>query len=233
MADIDASLNIYKFLCKKIGNEQIVSLRRLIYTICDIGRVIYPQRIQQVISGSKGEGLNTKGSDMDFMYIDPTFQITESYRNVVLTSKAISIVMDTDETLPCFTKLRFVINDQSIYHPHVKQIMQTDRLGNCLLSSKLFKIYNLRNNHVPDMIIHGPCVSDKFGRFDFAMALKCNEWITPAQHWASRPQSLSEYRRLIACNQISDIEHIRTTIETILPLDTVVTDNQFYHWTQL
>ncbi|CAG2215845.1 unnamed protein product [Mytilus edulis] len=71
------SLKFYKYLCQKIGSEEVVRIRRLAMTINDIG-----QRIKTITSGSQGEGLDLKGSDLDIMIIDPCFKVFESYQDV-------------------------------------------------------------------------------------------------------------------------------------------------------
>lgn len=35
-------------------------------------------------------------------------------------------------------------------------------------------------------IIHGPCLSDREGIFDYANCLHCRSWITPANQWIKR-----------------------------------------------
>ncbi|CAG2215842.1 unnamed protein product [Mytilus edulis] len=57
------SLHFYKYLCQQIGSEKIVRTRRLAFNIRDLGH-------KMVTSGSKGEGLNLNGSDLDVMMID-------------------------------------------------------------------------------------------------------------------------------------------------------------------
>ncbi|VDI72000.1 Hypothetical predicted protein [Mytilus galloprovincialis] len=70
------SLNFYNYLCQKIGSEEVVKIRRLESTIKDIGD-------GKVTSGSKGEGLNFKSSDLDLMYVDTFPKVYQSQEEVV------------------------------------------------------------------------------------------------------------------------------------------------------
>ncbi|CAC5401428.1 CCT2 [Mytilus coruscus] len=55
------SLHFYKYLCQKIGSEEVVKIRRLTSTI-------FGETKSLIVSGSKGEGLNFKSSDLDLMF---------------------------------------------------------------------------------------------------------------------------------------------------------------------
>ncbi|CAG2230131.1 unnamed protein product [Mytilus edulis] len=60
------SLRFYEYLCQKIGSEEDVKARRITSIVCDIGNVCF----NQFRSGSNGEGLHLKGSDVDIMIIN-------------------------------------------------------------------------------------------------------------------------------------------------------------------
>ncbi|CAG2222916.1 unnamed protein product [Mytilus edulis] len=98
------SLEFYAYLCQKVGSEEIVKSRRLIYTIGDIAM---DNNYPRISSGSKGEGLNFKGSDTDVMFIEPDFRVYESMSDVT-DRWGVSLLMDTDETPPCFTYLNIL-----------------------------------------------------------------------------------------------------------------------------
>ncbi|CAG2221441.1 unnamed protein product [Mytilus edulis] len=70
------SLNFYNYLCQKIGSEEVVKVRRLALVINDIG-----QNTNRITSGSKGEGLDLKGSDIDVMTIDCNIEVIESEKD--------------------------------------------------------------------------------------------------------------------------------------------------------
>ncbi|CAG2198959.1 unnamed protein product [Mytilus edulis] len=71
------SLTFYKYLCQKIGSDIIVRIRRLAITISDLG-----ERSNVITSGSKGEGLNLKGSDLDVMVVHPYLKVFQSEQEV-------------------------------------------------------------------------------------------------------------------------------------------------------
>ncbi|CAG2218870.1 unnamed protein product [Mytilus edulis] len=88
------SLNFYKYLCKKIGSEEVVKIRRLTTTMIDMGQT---DIFKNITSGSKGEGLYFKSSDFDLMGIDPFFKkYTDEKFYTVLTT--------TEDTLNRFQK---------------------------------------------------------------------------------------------------------------------------------
>ncbi|CAG2219645.1 unnamed protein product [Mytilus edulis] len=58
---------------RQIGSEEVVRIRRLNLVINDIGQKRYT-----ITSGSKGEGLDLKGSDLDVMIIDRHIKVYES-----------------------------------------------------------------------------------------------------------------------------------------------------------
>ncbi|XP_052082762.1 uncharacterized protein LOC127720287 [Mytilus californianus] len=185
--DKGESLHFYKFLCKKIGTERVVKLSRLANTIYDHGSFL------QIISGSKGEGLDLKGSDIDLMYIHPDFKVFESEKAVVVSSTKIPVVMDTDDTPPCFTKLRLFFEKPHIYSEKFQQFFQTDCRGKYVISSELYKKVLFPYTHIGHVkkpgIIHGPCITDEDGSFDITLALQCNQWISPVQTWVTRSRT--------------------------------------------
>lgn len=62
---ITESVRFYKYFCQKIGSEKIVKARRLT-SICR-NFAMSSKNLPHISSGSKGEGLNPKGSDYDIM----------------------------------------------------------------------------------------------------------------------------------------------------------------------
>ncbi|CAC5365658.1 unnamed protein product [Mytilus coruscus] len=81
------SLKFYIYLCQKIGSLEVVRMRRLAFVIYDIG-----QTYNTITSGSKGEGLDLKGSDMDVMFIDRYFKVYESETEVVLEGQRFNTI---------------------------------------------------------------------------------------------------------------------------------------------
>ncbi|CAG2226393.1 unnamed protein product [Mytilus edulis] len=81
-----------------------------------------------IYSGSKGEGLDLKGSDLDLMFIDTNFKVYESETKVILDGLTIPLIMNTEETQPCFTQLR-LLHHQHLSH-NFKYLCQKNHLGN-------------------------------------------------------------------------------------------------------
>ncbi|XP_052090189.1 uncharacterized protein LOC127726774 [Mytilus californianus] len=180
------SLEFYAYLCKKVGSEDIVRSRRLIYTIGDIAM---DNNFPRISSGSKGEGLNFKGSDTDLMFIEPDYRVYESVSDVTDCLKVI-LIMDTDETPPCFTYLH-ILTRHGVLYALTEQMWQ-QKNGKMLLSSELFKTYRLRQLVLTKPMLknlHGPCISDDLEQLDVAYCIKCEKWISQAQPWVSRPRT--------------------------------------------
>lgn len=180
------SLHLYQYLCNKIGTERVVRLRRLANTIRDHGSFL------QITSGSKGEGLDLKGSDSDVMHIHPDFKVFESDKTVVVSSTKIPVVMDTDDTPPCFSKLRLFFENPYIYSEKFQQFFKTDCRGKYMISSELYKTIMFLSTPEKSKkpgIIHGPCLSDETEYFDITLALQCNQWISLAETWVTRSRT--------------------------------------------
>ncbi|XP_063418881.1 uncharacterized protein LOC134701677 [Mytilus trossulus] len=182
------SLKFYKYLCQKIGTEEDVKIRRLAFVIRDIGH-----NDTLITSGSKGEGLNLNGSDLDLMFIDRCAQVYESEEEVVIEGRGLPFMMYTKDTPPCFTHLYLLT-----YHQNQTLVSVSVSLLNMLdinhtgyaFSSEQYKIWHLSNFDASwSSQIHGPCISDGQGQHDFAYCLKCDTWIIQAQPWVIRPRT--------------------------------------------
>ena len=197
MAEIrKESLQFYKYLCHKIGTQVDVRTRRLSFIICDI--LNHPLKrnafkfFPEISSGSKAEGLNLNGSDVDIMLIDIRFEVYES-ENEAVHGRNVALIMDTVDTPHCFSKLRLHTNYNRIvdFYGRFKRFIHFEG-SKRLLSSELYKEHNMtlvRKAAPKFNTIHGPCISDKKERYDFATCLKCSKWISQAQPWINRPRA--------------------------------------------
>lgn len=190
--DKNKSLPFYNYLCQKIGSIKAVKLRRIIYTINDMA-LIGIKGMHHITSGSKGEGLDIKGSDLDIMYIDTLFKVYESEIDIVLSSPGIILVMDTENTPPCFTQLR-LYRDLNL-HSFLEKQMKNTFLG-VKFSSELYKLYQYTKNNSSvfpmtgiSTIVHGPCISPESESHDLAFCLKCDRWVSEAQQWVGRSRT--------------------------------------------
>ncbi|VDI23865.1 Hypothetical predicted protein [Mytilus galloprovincialis] len=195
------SVDIYKYLCQKIGSEDEVKIRRLTYIIDDLG--IPSTTATQITSGSKGEGLQLKGSDLDLMSIDPSFKVYESESDFFPQScKCILLLRKTEDTHPCFTQLHLV-NNHDLTGDHGKRI-KNSFLGR-KFSSELYRINCMENMPNIDGMpkIHGPCISTTTENMDLAWCLKCDKWISQAKQWIIRSRTtwppLDLISKIISC----------------------------------
>ncbi|CAC5422709.1 unnamed protein product [Mytilus coruscus] len=199
----DDSLQFYEYLCQKIGSEEDVKARRITSIVCDIGN----GRSKQIRSGSSGEGLNLKGSDVDLMMIYSKCVVYEYYSEIPVQNKKIPLVMDPEDTQPCFTKLRIVRGRSSSYLGEI--VLHADHKG-VVLSSKMFKQikFDFYSKIIPNITkIHGPCLSDTLDLFDIAYCLKCDKWISQSEAWIKRSRekwpSSDLISKIISCGVLN------------------------------
>ncbi|CAG2231443.1 unnamed protein product [Mytilus edulis] len=158
------SLHFYNYLCREIGSEEVVKARRL--TLTSKGIEASHTELFRLNIGSKGEGLNLNGSDCDVMLIDQIFKVYESDRVAIQNYECV-LVMETEDTQPCYTYLRLFTN-YNILSDKYKQVFQ-QQSGKNLISSELYKLWILDNTisdfrNSPINNIHEPCLSDKKGK---------------------------------------------------------------------
>jgi len=99
----DLSLRVYNFLCDEFGSPEVAKTRRLYYTARD--RIMDSLVFTCITSGSKGEGLDMAGSDIDIMYVNNTITVIES-TSANINIKPNTFVMHSDLTKPGFTQLK-------------------------------------------------------------------------------------------------------------------------------
>ncbi|VDH98511.1 Hypothetical predicted protein [Mytilus galloprovincialis] len=184
------SLNFYNYLCQKIGSEEVVKVRRLALVINDIG-----QKTNRITSGSKGEGLDLKGSDIDVMTIDCNIEVIESEKDFNIKHQRLSFVINTEDTQPCFTQLYLVTHHHNLILNFVDPLGLLNLLEmkhlRYVLSSEQYKQWCISHHFSSNLPfkLHGPCISSKDGQYDFASCLKCETWICQAKPWISRPRT--------------------------------------------
>ncbi|CAG2253914.1 unnamed protein product [Mytilus edulis] len=155
------SLHFYKYLCQKIGSEKEVTARRLAFICSDLqaSNKLY----LNISSGSKGEGLDLKGSDIDMMHILSLLKVFESDKDIkpVMDYCLMTLVMNIEDTQSCFTHLQLYSNYNTVPN-EFKQALLKHR-GMNVLSSDLYKSYFLSlctTNLHPNFKINGPCITD-------------------------------------------------------------------------
>ncbi|VDH98713.1 Hypothetical predicted protein, partial [Mytilus galloprovincialis] len=172
----NVSLALYRYMCQNIvGSEERIKTIRMMNTVRDnltrsnIGTII--------TSGSFGEGLEMRGSDIDIMFMLPYVEIVENME-IPFNLNKIYFVIETYETQPCFTKLRLIFSEE------FKILKLCEKIGSEYYLSNVYIKELCLNKSCP--IIHGPCVADEDGVFEIAYCLHSKSWITAAQQWITR-----------------------------------------------
>ncbi|CAC5425474.1 unnamed protein product [Mytilus coruscus] len=144
-----------------VGTENHVKTIRLMNTVCD--NLSNEDSIVHITSGSFGEGLQMRGSDLDVMLILPYIEVNDEINPIVRNPSKTYFSMMTEDTKPGFAMLRLI----SSPHPLIVNFCEIFRRGN-YLSNALFKKTFL--NDITS-VVHGPCSSDMHGRMDLAHCL--------------------------------------------------------------
>lgn len=144
-----------------------------------VGDKLYDEEDHMMItSGSFGEGLELRGSDIDLMFVLKRFMVHEHITYVPFNATKSYFTLMTDDKKPGYAMLRL----NKSHNPFVLNICEQFR-GNTYLSNILLKQSFLTRS---TSVIHGPCVSDIRGNFDYAICLPGNVWTKPASHWIFR-----------------------------------------------
>lgn len=173
-ATANESLALYGYICQNIvGTEEHVKNFRLMNSVrdnltCDICWTT-------ITSGSFGEGLDMKDSDLDIMSIMNCFEVVEEL-NFHFKPNMTYFIMTTEATKPGYTQLH------GYPHSSFEEIA-----GEYFVSNSSFKPVNSTSWLY---IVHGPCVSDKLGYVDIAFCLHSKVWVSQANQWILRPGTL-------------------------------------------
>lgn len=93
----DTSLSFYRYVCHHVfGTEETVKTRRMLNAIRD--NLSKSKLFTQITSGSGGEGLDMKGSDVDIMLVLKNVNVYENTRIVRVNSTETCIAMEMDDT---------------------------------------------------------------------------------------------------------------------------------------
>ncbi|VDI40880.1 Hypothetical predicted protein [Mytilus galloprovincialis] len=135
-----------------------------------------------ITSGSYGEGLEMRGSDLDIMQVYKSIKVIADKQPDFDTSITY-LSMDTDDVKPGFTQLR-------LEYSRLQYDLECceEHNGEHYFSSALWMRNTLLCGN-KDNQIHGPCISDKEGVLDVAYTLHCRTWISSAVNWITRSSS--------------------------------------------
>jgi hypothetical protein len=140
-----------------------------------------------ITSGSFGEGLEMKGSDIDMMYDMSRVRVYEDINKVRFNSTETSFVMDMDDCRLGFTQLRLVQCNHAYILKCCKQIGDSSYFSNELLKTNIMP----EAQATGEFHVHGPCVSSKDDTLDCAVCFHSTQWISPAHKWVRRPNTSS------------------------------------------
>ncbi|CAC5393645.1 unnamed protein product [Mytilus coruscus] len=161
----------FNYVCQKFGTDEMVRLRRNIYSLWDLigyGHTSYCQ----ISSGSAVEGLDMIGSDVDIMVLMMDVVVCTSERDAKTIDKRNHIfIMDTDSTNPCYALLRVPKNVRFHENDHDFLVHKGQDL---FLSSQLFKLHqqNLISLYGVQFKIHGPCLTTENDKADIATCFR-------------------------------------------------------------
>ncbi|XP_052076788.1 uncharacterized protein LOC127714793 [Mytilus californianus] len=158
-----------------VGTEKQVTLIRMMNSVQD--NLNSSNEWTIITSGSFGEGLKMRGSDVDTMEVMKCIEVCEA-TTIPFNHDTSYFTIETKDTPPCFTKLRLV-------HTVDQRLFQLcEQIGSdYYLSSSSFKQHFLCDNFPT---VHGPCISDKRGMHDLAFCVHSKSWIIPAKQWIIR-----------------------------------------------
>ncbi|VDI74894.1 Hypothetical predicted protein, partial [Mytilus galloprovincialis] len=170
---------LYNYLCHNIvGTEEHVKTIRLMNTVRD--NLSSSKSLTRITSGSYGEGLEMRGSDLDIMLVIKSIKVNADKQPDFDTSITY-LSMDTDDVKPGFTQLRLEYSRRQFDLECCEE-----HNGKHYLSSALWKRNFLLIGNDKGGTIHGPCITDKNGLLDYAFSLHCKTWISSAVNWTTR-----------------------------------------------
>ncbi|CAC5412434.1 unnamed protein product [Mytilus coruscus] len=150
---------------------------------------IASNKIMTVItSGSFGEGLEMRGSDLDMMFV---LKAVEVYEDVIprFNPNKTYFSMERDDVKTGFTQLKLEYCTCTCQDAFKYCELHN---GTYFLSSERIKQkYRTKEGH-----IHGPCISDKNDNIDLAMCFHCKTWISPAVQWVTRSYQISNFHSM-------------------------------------
>ncbi|XP_062569026.1 uncharacterized protein LOC134231120, partial [Saccostrea cucullata] len=185
------SESVFVGLCRKVGTSKVVAMRRDIVVIGEMVRnqVATSGLSSAMASGSYGEGLRLKGSDIDFMFWPNNHRVIwelsqSQYYN---TYRQTLILCDCSDSPPGFTLLYLL-------SPCTSRFIQRAcvRMSNTYyISSSKFREIPLSESLPFNPIPHGPCVSGRYGtlEYDYAHCFVSDFWPPSASPWIYRCHS--------------------------------------------
>ncbi|VDI82539.1 cyclic GMP-AMP synthase [Mytilus galloprovincialis] len=178
-----------------MGTEELVLLRQKFYLLYDLLRLSRTEII--INSGSKSEGLELEGSDIDIMILQLDNTVLENENEAQCKNNQPNVFfMSTEDTKPGFTMLKLSKSSFIPYDSQVYYYWDTWR-NNIVLSSEKAKQW-MSSKWENSALVHGPCITDEDYESDIAFCLRCPIWIKQAR-------KLREKSRLWPCPSVVEI----------------------------
>lgn len=191
------SLKLYRYLCNTVGTEKTVKYRRLYFDVYDDIYTFKENKVRS--SGSKAEGLDLPGSDLDVMNCHQRFPVYDfkladtmcvpirlinGYPILDVNCKSfnpIFFIMESEYTMPGFVHIIVPA------HLHIQEKITVNIEHARVISNRYFKHMYLDMLGDSDSIqIHGPCLSNYEETADLAFCFRSHTWPNAAKHWLSR-----------------------------------------------
>ncbi|XP_063411167.1 uncharacterized protein LOC134694103 [Mytilus trossulus] len=189
------SVKLYHYLSDVVvGSEKVVKYRRYFYKCFDDTLILEDHRI--ISSGSKAEGLDLQGSDLDLMFRSHGYMVDEKLGN----TKGNHLILDTDNALPGFALIK--VSEESDFKDEIDVSHTVD--GLLLKNNILEQLCAEALNEAPSLYIfakalkmdvqtlfkvQGPSTStalEGVPEVDFVHCLPCREWPSIAKRWLHR-----------------------------------------------
>ncbi|XP_071124025.1 cyclic GMP-AMP synthase-like receptor [Mytilus edulis] len=163
-------------MCQHIvGTEDYVKQVRLMNAVRD--HLCSNDEYISITSGSYGEGLGMRGSDLDVMSVNRKIEVYNVKPHFFPNLPY--LLMDTDDVKPGFTQLKLENNSRRNFSYTFYQLIDKH-----YLSSALWKQGCLTRNK--EYTSHGPCIFDKNGLYDFVECFHCKTLVPSAIQWITR-----------------------------------------------
>jgi hypothetical protein len=116
----------------------------------------------------------------DIMNVFKDVNVYENINSARFNTVETCVAMEMENNKLGFTHLRLLCSKKNFI------LEMCAKVGNDFyLSSQLCKSMFIGISKVTS-IVHGPCLSDKDGLFDFAFSLHSRQWISIANQWVTR-----------------------------------------------
>ncbi|CAC5425672.1 unnamed protein product [Mytilus coruscus] len=199
----DISLRLYDYLCESVvGSENIVVYRRKFFDVhddflnCNGGNLV-----EYISSGSKAEGLDFPGSDLDIMLVHKITIENNDFKETNAKYKHMDrtfLYLDVRVAQPGFGMIHVDHTHSFLNNDMIKRSSFAYLMSECVvvtdfgtfLSGKLWKRMNANLNfRIMSIKINGPCLTNLKDSMDLALALPCDNWGNIAESFFTRSRS--------------------------------------------